>query len=77
MASSASLDIVPRGVQQVLYLTPFPYQLYFPVSVYMGKLTEAELLRGLLIQVFWVAAAYGIARLMWQRGIKKYSAVGG
>jgi ABC-2 type transport system permease protein len=71
------LDIVPRSVQQVLYLTPFPYQLYFPVSVYMGKAVGAELLRGLLIQVFWVAAAYGIARLMWQRGIRKYSAVGG
>ncbi len=71
------LDIIPPGVQQVLYLTPFPYQLYFPVSVYMGKVTGVELLRGLLIQVFWVAAAYGIARLMWHRGIKKYSAVGG
>jgi ABC-2 type transport system permease protein len=71
------LDIVPHGVQQLLYLTPFPYQLYFPVSVYMGKVTGAGLLHGLFIQLFWVGAAYGIAQLMWRRGIKKYSAVGG
>ena len=31
------LDILPRGLEQALYFTPFPYQLYFPVSIYMGK----------------------------------------
>jgi ABC-2 type transport system permease protein len=71
------LDILPQGLQQVLRLTPFPYQLYFPVSIYMGKTTGAELAAGLAMQAFWVAAAYGIARLAWNRGIRKYSAAGG
>jgi ABC-2 type transport system permease protein len=71
------LDILPQGLQQVLQFTPFPYQLYFPVSVYMGKVTGSELVRGLLLQAGWVLGAYGIARWMWARGIKKYSAVGG
>jgi len=43
----------------------------------MGKAAGAELLRGLLIQTFWVIAAYCLARFAWRRGIKKYSAVGG
>jgi len=72
-----SLDILPRPLAQALYFTPFPYQLYFPVSIYMGKTAPAELWRGLLLQGFWVAAGYGIARLAWRQGIKKYSAVGG
>lgn len=71
------LDILPHGLQQVLTWLPFPYQLYFPVSVYMGKITGAELLRGMIIQAVWVVVAYGIARFAWARGIKKYSAVGG
>jgi len=71
------LDILPRWLEQALYYTPFPYQLYFPVSVYMGKTKGAELLSGLAIQLFWVAIAYGLARFGWQRGIRKYSAVGG
>lgn len=71
------LDILPPGLQQALQFTPFPYQLYFPVSVYMGKTTGADLARGLLVQALWVLAAYGIARFAWRRGIKKYSAVGG
>jgi len=61
----------------VLQFTPFPYQLYFPVSIYMGKVQGAELVRGLLTQLAWVAIAYVIARAAWARGLRKYSAVGG
>jgi ABC-2 type transport system permease protein len=71
------LDILPRGLEQALYFTPFPYQLFFPVSIYMGKTTGLEIGRGLLIQFLWVLAAYVLARFMWARGIRKYSAVGG
>jgi ABC-2 type transport system permease protein len=71
------LDILPKGIERVLYYLPFPYQLYFPVSVYMGKSSGIELLRGLIIQIFWVAFAYAMARFAWNRGLKKYSAVGG
>ena len=71
------LDILPHGLEQALFLTPFPYQLYFPVSIYMGKAAGMDLIRGLLIQGLWVIAAYGLARFAWRRGIKHYSAVGG
>jgi viologen exporter family transport system permease protein len=71
------LDILPHGLEQVLFYTPFPYQLYFPVSVYMGKITGPNLVNGLLIQAAWVFAAYALARVAWARGIRKYSAAGG
>lgn len=71
------LDILPRSLEQVLYLTPFPYQLYFPISVYMGKISGADLWRGMATQLAWVLAMYALARFAWSRGIKKYSAFGG
>ena len=71
------LDILPAGVERVLYLTPFPYQMYFPVSIYMGRTTGADLWRGLLIQAGWVIASWLLARWAWSRGIKRYAAVGG
>ncbi len=71
------LDILPAPLEQALYLTPFPYQLYFPIGIYMGKSVGPELTRGLLMQFLWVVLAYGSARLLWHRGIRKYSAVGG
>src|ERR1043166_4609536 len=71
------LDILPPALERALYFTPFPYQLYFPVGIYMGKTTGLELARGFGMQIFWVVFAYSAARFAWRRGIKKYSAVGG
>ncbi len=71
------LDMLPPFAQHLLAFTPFPYQLYFPISIYMGRVTGNALAAGLLIQLGWVVAAYLFARFMWWRGIKKYSAFGG
>jgi ABC-2 type transport system permease protein len=64
-------------LEHVLFLTPFPYQMYFPVGLYMGKIAGADLWHGLLMQFLWVLLAYGLARFMWRHGVKKYSAFGG
>jgi ABC-2 type transport system permease protein len=71
------LSMLPSALHRVLLLTPFPYQLYFPVGVYMGKITGTQLELGVLMQLFWVLAAYMLARFAWARGIKKYAAFGG
>src|ERR1051326_7651268 len=71
------LDILPPAVTQALNFTPFPYQLFFPVSIYVGKTTGTSLYQGLIIQSLWVVAAYLVARFVWRRGIRKYAAVGG
>lgn len=71
------LDLLPAGLQRVLEFTPFPYQLYFPISIYMGRIEGPEVWRGLVIQAGWVVLAYVAARLMWSRGIRRYEAVGG
>jgi len=71
------LDILPPALKHALFFTPFPYQLYFPVSIYMGKIAGADLLRGMLVQAGWVLVAYGFARFMWRRGVRHYGAFGG
>ena len=58
-------------------MTPFPYQMYFPVSVYLGKISGAALWQGLITQACWVGVTYLLARLVWRRGLKTYTAVGG
>jgi ABC-2 type transport system permease protein len=71
------LDILPPLMERLLFFTPFPYQLFFPISVYLGKTTGSQLAQGLIIQFLWVVAAYGLARFAWNRGIRKYAAAGG
>jgi ABC-2 type transport system permease protein len=71
------LNILPPLIAQALQFTPFPYQMFFPVSIYLRQATGPELWQGLAIQAFWVMATYALARFVWNRGIRKYSAVGG
>lgn len=71
------LDILPPALQRVLTFTPFPYELFFPVSIYLGKVSGPALWQGLGLQLGWVVVAYGAARWAWHRGIRRYSAVGG
>ncbi len=71
------LDILPPALQGLLAWTPFPYELYFPVSIYLGKTTGGQLAQGLAVQTFWVLTAWGLARWAWHRGLHRYSAVGG
>jgi len=71
------LDILPPPLLDLLFLTPFPYLLFFPVSIYLGRTTGAEIWQGLGIQAMWVVAAAIVARLVWERGLKRYSAYGG
>jgi ABC-2 type transport system permease protein len=71
------LDVLPPVLQHILACTPFPSMLYVPISIYLGKLAGYDAALGLLKQLFWVVVMYGVARLMWRRGIRKYSAYGG
>jgi ABC-2 type transport system permease protein len=71
------LNILPPALERVLNCTPFPYVLFFPVSVYLGQVHGADLWRGLGLQAAWLVFFYLLARVVWRRGIRKYSAVGG
>jgi ABC-2 type transport system permease protein len=71
------LDLLPPLLTKLLMLTPYPYLCHFPVSVYLGRVTGADLWQGLAIQALWVGLGYGLARFVWSRGIRRYSAAGG
>ena len=47
------------------------------MSVYLERATGTALFNGLMMQVLWVMALYGVARLVWRQGIRKYVAAGG
>ncbi len=70
------IDILPEAIQNVLYALPFPYLLFFPLQVYLGKLSMGMMLQGLLISGIWVVVLIFVMNQAWTKGIKRYSAVG-
>ena len=71
------LDLLPPVLQRILAFTPFPYEFFLPVNIYLGRISGPALLQSLLVQAAWVVVAYLTGRLVWNRGIRRYSAVGG
>lgn len=71
------LDIMPAWFQEILRLLPFPYEMFFPVQVFMEKVQGRQLWTGLAIQAGWVIFAWAVSQALWRRGIRKYQAVGG
>jgi len=70
------IDILPEAIQNVLYALPFPYLMFFPLQVYLGKLPLQTTLQGLAISGMWMMVLIVSMNRMWTKGIKKYSAVG-
>lgn len=71
------IDLMPGWLQHLSAVLPFKYGNYFTTKVLMGKMSVDETLFGLAIQAFWIFAMFGIARIVWRRGIKRYQAYGG
>jgi ABC-2 type transport system permease protein len=72
------LDLLGPGVMAVAKYLPFPYQMYFPAAILTGRIESVDdALGGLAIQACWVVVALAGARMVWARGLRRHTAVGG
>jgi len=71
------LDLMPAWFFHLSQWLPYYYQMYFPTAIFTGRIDLAAALSGLALQSFWVAALLGLARLLWTRGLRRHTAVGG
>lgn len=70
------LDVLPHVLQRIMFLSPFPYMIYLPIVAWLGRLPSHEYLRVVLVQVLWVAGLALVYRIVWKRGIRKFTGVG-
>ncbi|MBI4157661.1 ABC-2 family transporter protein [Candidatus Woesebacteria bacterium] len=70
------IDILPVFMQKILYLTPFPYLIFFPLQVYLGKISDLAVLGGLLTTLVWSVTLWFLMTSIWRRGIRIYKAEG-
>jgi ABC-2 type transport system permease protein len=70
------IELFPAMVGKVLYWTPFPYILDFPVRVMIGRATGMEMWLGLGAQLAWIAVLLVAFNLLWRCGLRRYGAAG-
>lgn len=71
------LNMLPEPWRTLVDLLPLQYLAYFPAAVFLGKISGVELARGLLIEAGWVIFFISLSRVMFYRGVKRYSGFGG
>lgn len=68
------LDLFPNFLIKIADMLPFRYLVFFPVSIYLGKINNPW--PSFVILLVWIAIFYGLSRILLIRGIKRYEAVG-
>jgi ABC-2 type transport system permease protein len=72
----APLDLLPQWLRAIADVLPFKWAIAFPVELVLGRLSTGEIASGLMTQAVWLAIGLVLHRVVWWRGVKKYSAVG-
>jgi ABC-2 type transport system permease protein len=70
-------DLLPPFWASLLRSLPFQYMAYFPATVFLGKIAGRDLLYGLALEAVWALAFIILARWLYRRGLRRYSAFGG
>tara|TARA_B100000809_G_scaffold90321_1_gene88842 strand:+ start:2247 stop:3080 length:834 start_codon:yes stop_codon:yes gene_type:complete len=71
------LDMLPEPWNLLVDLLPLKYLAYFPAAVFLGKVSQDELMLQLGIQVAWILFFVFLSRYLWKRGVRRYSGFGG
>jgi ABC-2 type transport system permease protein len=76
----APLETFPPLVRDIAMLTPFPYMLYLPAKALMGDLDALDggnaIVRGCAVMACWFFAFLVLNRVLWRRGLRRYSSMG-
>lgn len=68
---------MPPAVAAVMNYLPFQYLAYFPAAVMLNRFDHLHLVIHLQVAFAWVVVLAIINRLMFRRGVRRYSAYGG
>jgi ABC-2 type transport system permease protein len=70
------LSLMPGWVRTLAAFLPFKWTFGFPIEALVFKHSTGWLLFGLGMQALWIWIGWLFVKVVWVRGVRKYSAVG-
>ena len=70
------LDALPGIFLKIALIFPFAYTLFYPIQMFLGRISTAEALKALGVMFVWTFILWICVRIMWKFGLKKYESVG-
>lgn len=71
------LTLLPGSIQTFVEWLPLKYLAYFPAAVFLGKIPPDQLWAEILIEAAWLLFFIVLCRVMYRRGLRRYSGYGG
>ena len=70
------INLLPAAFVNISLFLPFAYSFFVPAQLYLKKIDLSAGLKGIFIQLVWIAALYALIGAVWKKGLKKYEGVG-
>ncbi len=70
------INLLPKYLENLSYILPFSYMIYFPITAFQGKYGVLNLFQIISFQIIWLLIFYVIYKFLWKEGIKKFTAIG-
>jgi viologen exporter family transport system permease protein len=70
------LSFFPGVLQEILMLLPFPYMIYLPMQIYLGKIPLNGVPLELLKESVWLMGLILLNFAIWKRGARQYVSMG-
>lgn len=71
------LRYFPSVISTTLICTPLQYVCYFPLMILVGNYSSIDIVQKFIIGIFWLLVLRISSNLLWNKGLKRYSAFGG
>lgn len=72
----APIALLPLWIADVAQHLPFYYAVGFPVDLALGRLSPEAAIRGVVVQLIWLALSSSMIVLIWRRAARRFTAVG-
>jgi len=70
------LSFFPEVLQKLFLLLPFPYLVYLPMRIYLGKMPLDHLAGEFFKEALWIVGLVCLNLVIWKRGVRQYVAMG-
>lgn len=68
--------LLPEWARAIAVVFPFYYTTALPTEILIGRLSVAQAIPLIGVQLVWIAGAYVAHRILWHYGLRQYAAVG-
>lgn len=69
------ITFFPHLLKTIALLTPFPYIIYYPITAFQGAMTNDMFVQAVMGQLIWLVILVVVYKIMWLKGVRKFTGV--